>query len=172
LAIEQLLPSPTPSISSGALNPFYPNLRIHAGDGIKLLRSLPDQALTTILITFPDPFPKNHESQWRVVQKETLDEMHRVLKPYGRFYLATDHPKYAEWCQQVMTLQQRQLSPPQQSEPYHDDSCSKKFWIPIDALDRATWLPVISSYEQKGWQEGRRTLLLGWQITSESLDEG
>jgi hypothetical protein len=71
-----------------------------------------------------------------------------------------------------MTLQQRQLSPPQQSEPYHDDSCSKKFWIPIDALDRATWLPVISSYEQKGWQEGRRTLLLGWQITSESLDEG
>lgn len=155
---EELQPAtPTaPSAGEDITSTCYPNLRIHVGDGIKLLRSLPDNSLTTILITFPDPFPKNHERKWRVVQQATLIEMHRVLKPHGRLYLATDHPKYAAWCQELMTLSQTE-----QGDGNHPG------WLSVDVSDRTKWLPVISPYEQKGWQEGRHTHLLGWQKGSQ-----
>jgi Putative methyltransferase len=147
--------------------PPYSNLRVHAGDGFKLLSKLPTNTLSAILITFPDPFPKEGEEQWRLIQVETLEQFHRVLRkragkyqavadetfvpslsPNGRFYLATDHFGYFRWVHNTMAGLN--------AEEVH-------FRLLEPCPDRMSWLPAISMYEQRGWDEGRRTHLACWE---------
>jgi tRNA G46 methylase TrmB len=101
------------------------HFRIHTGDGYKLLFKIPTDSLANILITFPDPFEKNNDTQYRLIQKQTLLECYRILrknnnnnnnnssnsnsnsnddnKNYnGLLYLATDHDGYYDWCHQMI----------------------------------------------------------------------
>ncbi len=131
-------------------------LRIHTGDGYKLLPKLPDGSLSAILVTFPDPFPKDTDVNYRLVQHQTLIECHRILrKESGRLFLATDHDGYHEWCHKVMDevngnkQEGAPLPPP-------------LFKIEEPCPNRMKWLPAVSRYEQKGWDEGRSTKLTCW----------
>ena len=134
----------------------YTNVRIYPGDGVKLLPYIPSSSLSAVLVTFPDPFAGNKEKKWRLIQTHTLVEIHRTLKTSGRLYLATDHEGYHEWSHSVMN----QLN-----------SETLKFRLMDTCPDRLDWLPVISRYEQKGWDEGRSTRLSCWQALPEaSLD--
>jgi tRNA (guanine-N7-)-methyltransferase len=134
----------------------YKNVRIFPGDGVKLLPYIPSSSLSVVLVTFPDPFAGKSEKKWRLIQTHTLVEIHRILKTSGHLYLATDHDGYHEWSHSVMN----QLN-----------SESLKFSIMDPCPDRLYWLPVISRYEQKGWDEGRSTRLSCWQALPEaSLD--
>lgn len=133
----------------------YRNLRLYPGDGVKLFSKIPTSSVTRILVTFPDPFPFDHEKQWRLVQVSTLKEMHRILRKSkecpGTLFLATDHEGYHDWCQEVMD---RANAHPIIFEKV--DPCP----------DRLEWMPAVSHYERKGWGEGRRTLLSCWMATS------
>lgn len=144
------------SIERNELATNYSNrLRIHTGDGYKLLPKIPDGSLTAILITFPDPFPKETDVNYRLVQHQTLIECHRILrKENGRLFLATDHDGYHEWCHKIMheingNKQDGALSPP-------------LFKLEEPCPNRMEWLPAVSRYEQKGWDEGRSTKLTSW----------
>ena len=134
----------------------YTNVRIYPGDGVKLLPYIPSSSLSAVLVTFPDPFAGNKEKKWRLIQTHTLVEIHRTLKTSGRLYLATDHEGYHEWSHSVMNKL---------------NSETLKFRLMDTCPDRLDWLPVISRYEQKGWDEGRSTRLSCWQALPEaSLD--
>ena len=131
-------------------------LRIHTGDGYKLLPKIPDESLSAILVTFPDPFPKESDVNYRLVQHQTLLECHRILrKENGRLFLVTDHDGYHEWCHKVMhevngnKQEGTPLPPP-------------LFKIQEPCPNRMEWLPAVSRYEQKGWDEGRSTKLTCW----------
>ena len=126
----------------------YQNVRILQGDGIKLLSHLPGKYLDSILITFPDPWPKEGHAHWRVVQSNVLVEMHRVLKCDGKVLVATDAECFNDWTRDIFT---------------HESS--KGTWREVSCPDRAEWLPVISYYEQKGLDEGRYTMLQCWETT-------
>jgi Putative methyltransferase len=160
----------------------YSNLRIHAGDGFKLLPKIPSDSLACILVTFPDPFPKEEQKQWRLIQVHTLLQFHRILRKaiikqddptddglpvdtgenlhlpatlfLGHyFYLATDHSGYFDWVHETM---QRLNS-------------TKTYFRLIDPCpDRMGWLPAVSTYEQKGWREGRRTHMACWEAVEEN----
>jgi tRNA (guanine-N7-)-methyltransferase len=135
-------------ISDDALNKKIPcqNVRIIPGDGIKLLSHLPCAYLDAILITFPDPWPKEGHSRWRVVQPNVLTEMHRVLKSDGKVFVATDAECFNEWTRNIFT-----------QESINGD------WQEVTPCpDRSTWLPIVSYYEQKGTDEGRQTMLQCW----------
>jgi tRNA (guanine-N7-)-methyltransferase len=135
----------------------YNNVRLYPGDGVKLFPYIPSSSLSVVLLTFPDPFEKNSQKKWRLLQIHTVVEIHRILKTSGYFYLATDHEGYHEWSHSVMN----QLN--------SDETL--KFRIVDPCPDRLDWLPVISRYEQKGWDEGRSTRLSCWQALPEaSLD--
>lgn len=76
----------------------YPNVRIFAGNGLKVLQASPDGSLSTVLITFPDPFPKQPE--YRLLQKDVIQEIYRALQPKrGILVVATDHDGHAAWAQ-------------------------------------------------------------------------
>lgn len=133
---------------------FHPfgNLRIYPGDGVKLLGMLPAKSLNSIYLTFPDPWPKEDDHGWRVIQEETVHAFERVLKPGGCFYLATDSECFFEWTKHVF----------QKSNENTTVSWEQVFPCP----DRSDWLPVLSKYEEKGIAEGRSTLYQCWKKQS------
>ena len=73
------------------------NIRVACRDAVEVLaRQLPDASLDTVLLYFPDPWPKKRHHKRRIVQPEFVALVASKLKPGGRFRLATDWQNYAE----------------------------------------------------------------------------
>jgi tRNA (guanine-N7-)-methyltransferase len=51
----------------------------------------------TVLLNFPDPWPKKKHHKNRAINPTFLKSIYRVLKPGGRFLFATDHGGYFRW---------------------------------------------------------------------------
>jgi tRNA G46 methylase TrmB len=127
----------------------YKKLRIYQGDGAKFLPKIQTSSIAAVLVTFPDPFPDKDQAQWRILQVHTIREMHRILKKTtGTLFLATDHLGFFEWSHEVM------------GQFNEADQYFKEIDPPPDRME---WLPAISHYEEKGWNEGRRTFMTFWQ---------
>lgn len=132
----------------------YSNIRVYPGNGMKLLNHIPTSSVSAVLLTFPDPFPQDDHTEYRLLQVTNVVDIHRVLrKTNGRLYLATDHEGFYEWCKSVMS---------------HDPTL---FAHMIPVPDRTTWLPVISKYEKKGNEEGRSTRLACWQVVNNDCND-
>jgi tRNA G46 methylase TrmB len=155
----------------------YDNLRIYRQDITKLLPYIPDHTVQTILLTFPDPFP--HGPEWRLLQVDVLHELHRVLllDSGGRLYLATDHADHYEWCRLQIQEFNNNFSSSSNNTSDDDNNSSVPrttkqkalFDLVVPTPDRTTWLPVVSKYERKGWEEGRETLLACWSATTATI---
>jgi tRNA G46 methylase TrmB len=150
----------------------YSNLRIFPGDGVKLLPYIPSFSLSVVLVTFPDPFPKEDQAQWRVMQRHTLLEIHRVLKSgAGRLFLATDHEGYYQWTHHLVEQCNTDSAFGALDNTTTDERHSPTrigFRLVEPCPDRMDWLPVVSRYEQKGWDEGRSTKLSCWSTFPEA----
>lgn len=83
------------------------NVRVHPDDARDVLPNLPAQSLSAFYVLFPDPWPKLRHHKRRFIQKQTLDELVRVLKPGGELRVATDHSDYARWALQHLMADQR-----------------------------------------------------------------
>lgn len=132
----------------------YENVRLYPGDAVKLFPHIPSSSVAVVLVTFPDPFPRDSDKEWRVVQVATLRQIHRILRKSssnspGRFFLATDHEGFFSWSHQVVEQINREFVMFEKVEP---------------CPDRSEWLPAVSRYEQKGWDEGRQTRLSCWAV--------
>lgn len=145
-ALDGSSTSPSPSDAP------YQNVRLYGGDGIVLLENgIAPSSLDVILITFPDPFPS--DKPHRIFQVHTVSTMCQRLKPSGRLLLATDHQGFYDWAKDVV----------HEWNSIQGDDVQQPRLVPISNIDRRQWLPVVSRYERKGWDEGRRTLLVGWE---------
>lgn len=133
----------------------YSNLRIYQGDGVRLLSNIPSGTLEAVLVTNPDPFPREGQEEWRLFQVHTLREIRRVLVPTGQLYLATDHEGFFSWSHEIMSVA---------------NDREAIFEIVHPTPSRKLWLPVVSEYEQRGWDSGRRTLLSCWEAVSSSRE--
>ena len=80
------------------------NLRVMSADAITVLqKNLPDASLDAVYLFFPDPWPKRRHHKRRIVNAAFAAAIHRVLKPGGRFHLATDWEEYARHMMEVMS---------------------------------------------------------------------
>lgn len=80
------------------------NVLIHYGDARALLAALPDQSMERIYLLYPDPWPKERQKRRRFVNPENLGQFHRVLKPGGQMFFASDISDYVAWTrEQVKT---------------------------------------------------------------------
>lgn len=73
------------------------NIRVFTDDARLLLAALPDGCLGRIFVLFPDPWPKKRHHKRRIVNRATVAEFARLLRPGGELRLATDDPGYARW---------------------------------------------------------------------------
>lgn len=81
------------------------NIRIFADDALLLLDRLADRSLGRVFILFPDPWPKERHKKRRLVSRETLAILARVMKPGAELRLATDDPDYAAWMAELLGSQ-------------------------------------------------------------------
>ncbi len=72
-------------------------------DNIRLLHTeirfaietmIPDNAVRTFYVFFPDPWPKRKHNPRRLVNADFLRLLHRKLQPGGHIHFATDHEDY------------------------------------------------------------------------------
>ncbi|MXV37014.1 MULTISPECIES: tRNA (guanosine(46)-N(7))-methyltransferase TrmB [unclassified Saccharibacter] len=118
-------------------------LRLWAEDARDLLRKLPDQCLDRAYLMFPDPWPKARHAKRRFIHPANIAQMARLLKPGAVWRVASDHPVYQEWVEEVMSQQELfDTAPPLLERP--DD-----------------WSPT--RYEAKAFREGRQPFY--WTFT-------
>ena len=68
---------------------------MHDGDARDVLAWLPDRSIGRIFLLFPDPWPKRRQQKRRLLARETVSELARVLVPGGELRFASDSGDYA-----------------------------------------------------------------------------
>jgi tRNA (guanine-N7-)-methyltransferase len=79
------------------------NIRLFADDARMLIEALPAAAIGRVFILFPDPWPKARHHKRRIVCKEVLDGLARIMKDEAELRLATDDPGYLSWMLEQVT---------------------------------------------------------------------
>jgi len=73
------------------------NLKLFYSDARLLLESLQEESISTVMVLYPDPWPKTKHKKRRIVNQELLELSYKALKPEGKLILATDITDYALW---------------------------------------------------------------------------
>lgn len=71
-----------------------PNLVVACSEGLVFTRYYAPRA-AEIFINFPDPWPKLRHAKHRIVRKEFLNELSKIVDSRGRATCVTDDPGYA-----------------------------------------------------------------------------
>lgn len=122
------------------------NIRIFADDARLFMPGLKSGSIERAFVLNSDPWPKTRHAKRRFIQKETLDELHRLLKPGAEFRMSSDHPVLAAW---------------QLEQAYFHGGYE---W---QAKDASSWrgrpadLPQ-TRYQKKGEIQGRETVFLNF----------
>jgi tRNA (guanine-N7-)-methyltransferase len=91
------------SLLLAAAGAAAPNLRVHHGDGLELLRQrIRPGSLALLRVLFPDPWPKARHRHRRLVQPAFAALAADLLAPGGRLELATDRADYARQMAAVL----------------------------------------------------------------------
>lgn len=72
------------------------NVRVADQDVVSLMTTIPASTFDSMMIFFPDPWPKKKHHKRRLVNEVFLDRLAPLLKRSGRLFLATDIEDYAE----------------------------------------------------------------------------
>jgi tRNA (guanine-N7-)-methyltransferase len=70
-------------------------IRIHDGDAHDVLTWLAARSIARIFLLFPDPWPKKRHQKRRLVSRDAVVQLARVLAPGGELRFATDSGDYA-----------------------------------------------------------------------------
>jgi len=84
------------------------NVRLIEARGEDVVCSvLPDAGVSQFWINFPDPWPKKRHFKRRLIQPAFVALVARRLAAGGRLDVATDHPGYAAWIDEVLRAEPR-----------------------------------------------------------------
>ncbi len=120
------------------------NIRVFDRDAGLLLRWLPDRSLARVDLLYPDPWPKKRHLKRRFVNKENLEQIHRVLQGGGEFRFASDMEDYVQWTLDKVASHGGFIRETEQTGKKH---------VPWDG-----W--VSTRYEKKAIREGRKPTYL------------
>jgi tRNA (guanine-N7-)-methyltransferase len=79
------------------------NIRLYIDDARLLIAVLAPASIGRVFILFPDPWPKARHHKRRIVSRETLDQLARIMADGGELRLATDDREYFSWMLERVT---------------------------------------------------------------------
>jgi tRNA (guanine-N7-)-methyltransferase len=79
------------------------NIRLFTDDARLLIEALPAASIERAFILFPDPWPKKRHHKRRIVSRDTLDGLARIMSDGAELRLATDDPDYFSWMLECVT---------------------------------------------------------------------
>ena len=85
------------SLFSKLISEGIENVRVFEGPAQTVIGELADNSVDEIRILFPDPWPKKRHHKRRLIQKDFICQVERVLVKGGRLQIATDWKPYADW---------------------------------------------------------------------------
>lgn len=75
-------------------------LRLESGFAVRSL--IPPDSVSTLHISYPDPWPKRRHWPRRLITPEFIESALRVLQPGGEIRVVTDHAEYFQHIQRTM----------------------------------------------------------------------
>lgn len=72
-------------------------VRLYQDDARDLLTALSDRSVDRAFVLFPDPWPKTRHHRRRIIQRDSVDALARVLRPGAELRIATDDAGYLGW---------------------------------------------------------------------------
>ena len=112
------------------------NVRLIRGDARLVFSDLlPVSIARSIIIQFPDPWPKHGDEHRRLVQPGMLSVLEKILEAGGQCLITTDVADYAEHCRTVFV--------------------ESAAWEPAMTSDLQAFR-VETQYEEKAIREGRK----------------
>ena len=125
------------------------NVRLVQHDAVEVLQTmLPAASLSKVLLLFPDPWHKKRHHKRRIVQRDFLDGVSRVLEPGGILHCATDWAEYGEWMIEHIEADER-----------FTNTCG-----PAQPSARPQWRPL-TRFEQRGQRLGHEVVDLVYRKT-------
>ena len=109
------------------------NIRLFYGDALDYLKLAKTNYLDEILIMFPDPWPKRRHWKRRIINKDSVSEISRILRSNGRALFFTDNKGIAYWGLRHFIL---------------NADFNWEIDMPINCRNKISTYPV-SRYEQK-----------------------
>lgn len=79
------------------------NIRILDDDIRPRMPQIADASVSRAFLLFPDPWPKARHHKRRFVNRQNLDQLHRILKPGAEFRVASDIDDYIRWTLREVT---------------------------------------------------------------------
>lgn len=81
-------------LDDAAAHPGAGRLRVHEGDARAVLAWLPEGALSTVYLLYPDPWPKARHEKRRFIAGDTPELLHARMRPGAELRVATDIDAY------------------------------------------------------------------------------
>lgn len=73
------------------------NVFIVFGESFTFTREyVPSESVEALYINFPDPWPKRRHAKHRLIHSPFVQELSRILLPFGTLHLVTDHADYGQ----------------------------------------------------------------------------
>lgn len=122
-----------------------PNVRFVCGEAYSFMEEfLSPNALATIHVYFPDPWPKKRHHKRRLFQDAFMKLAFERLVPGGHMLIATDHAGYWEWIREVLAKQ--------------------TYLVPVEAVPQTPeGAQGLTNYEIKYIKEGRTIYKTGYR---------
>ena len=73
------------------------NIQLHNGNVYDVLESTNNKCVGLIWIFFPDPWPKNRHAKRRLITRDFLIKLHKILKEKSEIHIATDSTIYVRF---------------------------------------------------------------------------
>jgi len=117
------------------------NVKLIMADAMKALCENFEETeiIDEVLVLFPDPFPEERETNRRLIRKNFILELQKILKPEATLHIATDVRAYADHSKSLLENMRGW------------NSCSTD---ETGFIERPSWRRIITKYEQRGLQLG------------------
>jgi len=73
------------------------NVRLRAGDAIRLIEAAPDRFFSRVFVLYPDPWPKRRHRKRRIVNEALIEQLARAMRPGAELRFASDIDDYVGW---------------------------------------------------------------------------